>query len=544
MPNYFVFIVRNYFFKNMKRKKDLIEKLQSDDEAKDHNNKRSMFFKISTIKILNEDSLSFSSSSILLNDNEGLIPNGISFIDNNCIDNSLSNISFNKNMLDLIGKKILTVIKIPEGIFSRVSLKNLLTKKDFNLRNDENNLDKKSIISQDFKNPNPLKIILNSIKSNENRFKNIENNRKLSIIVKNQEKSITPHVRIHQIPSNTPVDNTSTGFLSSRIIVNTPSSILRQNLATINNSAVSRLNLLSSNPKINPKLKINSDTDINSNMFNKCITINKFISTTTTPRKNNIFEVKKFPQKNKIAVTHIQSNYNSIIPAHNYNSNSIKTPSVFNINLNLNLNLNLNVNSNVIRASPKKFNEKNNQNKPVCVRSIPNTLIVNEIKKLNRISPVKERITCKINEESIDKIKNMPLTDRHNSSKFVFNDKSFKNSLTYRKNLHDNDLNTKNNIKTKLNVKVSIPKSNANYNKISLQKSKPINLIIDLNNYTSKEQVHSKINTSKAVNKPPLFKGLKINNFEKIYELKQIIKKIPNSTSRKSKEKVPNLILK
>jgi hypothetical protein len=298
-------------------------------------------------------------------------------------------------------------------------------------------------------------------------------------------------------------------------------------------------------------------------LMKNTISIKKIISNIVTPRKKETPELKK-PQAqagkiSQIAVTNVVQNS---LPMNNINNNnlnkvshapkssanyhSIKSPSVFNINLNLNLNLNLNVNT-TTSTNSKGFSSKNFSKK------------LNE----NTINPKKI-----IDRQADEVIPNPALkiqtadSKKSDGKKFAFTDRGKRESLTKKPSITSQQgqkmIEIKAQYKTNPNKPLSnnfqIPKvgsmNNSDKNKLIFKKSNPINLKIDLNAKLKAEDKQEKTTHVKTESYSlegsarMAFKGIKINNFDKIYQLKDSPKKQPNSTNRESKEKVKKLLFK
>ena len=210
------------------------------------------------------------------------------------------------------------------------------------------------------------------------------------------------------------------------------------------------------------------------------------------------------------------------------------------------------MNNIINNASTTKNNDKNDDCGNKNIKTSINSKINENNNKTNvKDSPLKKKLSFKLKLVS-DKINNdlnkiISLSERNTSNKFVLGDNVIKDSLTFRNNLMDNKLDAKNIFKTKVIVKFNIPKSKTTYDKLFINKKKPINLLIDKNKIHFKEDAHNKIELKKEksldTRNMPQIKGLKINNFEQIYKIKQSLEKIPGST-RDSRDKINKLLFK
>ena len=520
-PNYLVFDARKLFFKNLKRKINLLERRDCLEEDEDGTiEKHSKLFRTSVIKRFNENSISFSiNNSHYKGVVKDLFSDEISFINEIAYNSSFSLInSFMKKNSDLINKK--------ENTQKRHLLKkNIFSNKEIKLRYSSQNVEnsaKPSLIPVSCKKRILMKNIINT-----KTKKSLKSNHK--------EKSITPLIRNPKIPLNTPVNCKPIGFMTSRN-ENTPSKLLRQNLA--NEKSLKPVSKMTDkNCNFKPQLKVNLDRNHNL-MIKNTISIKKMISDIVS----NKSVMKKPPSISKHMVeNNIKTNKKlNIDKPSSFNYHSIKSPSVFNINLNLNLNLNLNMNS-----SYKAFSHR--------FSKIPSEGIININTKKTVSKNHDDTRPFKLNSlnsKRSDRELKMTLTDRNSSKRQSVNKKLSINSQPKEKHSTEIKGRYKNNNDKAVCKHFEMPKNNKyEINKIPFKKTNPI-LKIDLNKYSTLEPKQPEISKKSSKecitdNKSKLnFKGIKINNFEKIYELKNTPKKPPNSTNRNSKDKVKKLLYK
>jgi hypothetical protein len=112
MPNYYVFIVRKFLLKNIKRKKNMIDREDSiEEKGEGSKHKYSTLLKTSILKKFNENSLSFSEVSIS-NAHKDFNIDEISCIPDKNYNNSYSPSICNRNSNDSIPKKSIKNTKI------------------------------------------------------------------------------------------------------------------------------------------------------------------------------------------------------------------------------------------------------------------------------------------------------------------------------------------------------------------------------------------------------------------------------------------------
>lgn len=529
MPNYLVFPVRRHFLKNIKRKKNLLERKEGmDDKEECSRHKYSTFLKTSVLKNFNENSISFSNLSIIQMQRE------LNFEELSSIPEKLYNCSYSPTVSVRIFNESMTKdVKKSTNISHQE--KKMCSDKDFLSRYKHKNLEKinKKLLNPiNTKHQNSLKILMNNM-----IFNDLHKNKKPLQILK--EKSNTPIIRIQKMPSNTPVNYRPSGFLTSRN-ENTPS-VLKTNFLKDNSNYIVKnidKNINSSKPSF--KLEIDRKER---NMVKNSISIKKIISNIITPRNKEISIMKKTPTSRQNIDNPSCIQNNKVLSQKSCsNNNTIKSPSVLNINLNLNLNVNLNMNTNNPKGFAQNFKKKRSENIFISKKNLD--------KNVEEYTTKSNRANSKNSEGKL------PLTER-----------SKKNSLLKEQSL--NTQQTKKITELKINSGVVINKpinnnnniiiprksgNNSENKKIILKKSEPVNVKINFNNKMkiNTEEKFAKYYLNTEPNKDPSFeisakntmKGIKINNFDKIYEFKDSPQKNPNSTNRGSKEKIQKILFK
>ena len=508
MPNYFVLEVRRHILKNLNKKIKLIEKRDCSEEvSKETNDKYSTFLKNSVVKRINENSLSFS-----INDSN-FYGNVRELINDETISNKYKslNSSFSQmtKIVDLTTKK--------ESQKQEKINKNIYSNKEIKLKYSSQFCEqstKPSLLPLNRIQKNSVKQIKNNIFFNNNKTK--------PSLKFTKEKSITPLIRISKIALNTPTNYKQNGFLTSRN-ENTPSTLLSKNRAK--EKIINQLTKID-NLKSNSKKNLDKNKNI---LIKRTYSIKKMISNIVI--SNNL--IKKPSSKNNVIVKKEININERKVGKPSFYKKDIKSPSIYNINLDLNLNLNLNLNTNYKSFYKKPsesiitINYNNNCGKNQKETSLFKLKSLYSKRSENEMKiPLTERI-----------LSNRPYIKKKLSSCSQPGGQYFEEKL---KRYGSNDQE-----KTLCKL-YDFPKKPINeINRKQSKNTKPINLKIDLNRLCLKDSKplnNTKKNFSKENIKENknVIKGIKINNFEKIYKIKEVPIRPPNSTNRDSNDKVKN----
>jgi hypothetical protein len=527
MPNYLILSVRKHFLKNMKRKKNLLDRKEGlEDKEEGSKQKFSTFLKTTVLRNFNENSVSLSNLSIIQ------IQKELNFLDMSSIQEKIYNCSYSPTVSvrifnDSIGKED----KLSKNVShhgNKVGLEKELLKRYKYKNLDKINKQMLQPISN--KNQNSLKILMNKM-----IFNDMNKNKKPLQLLK--EKSNTPIIRIQKIPSATPVNYRPSGFLTSRN-ENTPSVLKTNFLKENSNNCTMQKHLDKNINSSKPSFKIEIDRK-ETTMVKNSISIKNIISNIITPRNNEVPVIKKTPtsrQNIDIIPTQTKKVFSQKCSS---NNNTVKSPSILNINLNLNLNVNLNMNTNNQKGFSQNFKKKRSENLFITKKNLE--------KNIEEIQSKSIRAHSKNSEAKF------PLTERSKRNSLL---KEQSMTVQQGKKLTELKINSGLTLSKPMN-NILIPRksgTNSENKKIVLKKSDPVNVKINLNNKmkVNTEEKFAKYYLNTEPNKDPGFevctkntmKGIKINNFDKIYEFKDSPQKNPYSTNRGSKERIQKILFK
>jgi len=515
--------------KNMKRKKNLLERKEGlEDKDEGSRQKYSTFLKTSVLKNFNDNSFSFSNLSVIQMQKE------LNFEELSSIPEKIYNCSYSPT----VSVKIFNdSFRKDDQISKNVSHqeKKLGLEKDFLSRYKHKNLDKinKQLLNPiSNKNQNSLKILMNNM-----IFNDLNKNKKPLQILK--EKANTPIIRIQKMPSNTPVNYRPSGFLTSRN-ENTPS-VLKTNFLKDNSNCTMQKQIEKNINSSKPSFKLEIDRK-ESNMVKNSISIKKIISNIITPRNKEVSAIKKtHSSRQNFDIANNANQSNKVLSQKSSsNNNTIKSPSILNINLNLNLNVNLNMNTNNAKGFTQNFKKKRSENLFISKKNLEKNI---------------EEIPSKLNRaNSKNSEGKLPLTERSKRNSLL---KEQSMTTNQGKKLTELKISSGVTLTKPINNNILIPRKSGNNSenkKIILKKSDPVNVKINFNNKMkiNTEEKFAKYYLNTEPNKDPsleisaknTLKGIKINNFDKIYEFKDSPQKNHNSTNRGSKERVQKILFK